>query len=211
VKKVASEQRKFTFPNGLYEYLVRKANAAVSELFISISFPVLEIKFLNARRKGSQKTVDWLFEELSKRIVRVTRKYQLKIDQVSHRKDIMINFIMEKSYQQINITGYHYIPLKSFGNILSIAVWSYIVYITGNKPSENEEAQRLHKKYTESFEEFKNYWNRMPRKKRPTYQNYACYICGEPAFALNVWTYKTKDKDLEVTTPVCKKHRDRLV
>lgn len=208
---VSSDQQKLTFPSGLYEYLVRKANAAVNELFISISFPVLEIKFLNIRRKGSQKTVDWLFEELSKRIVRVSRKYQLNIGQVSHRKDIMIDFIMDKSFQQINITGYHYIPLKSFGNILSIAVWSYIVFSTGKKPSDDEEAQKLHKKYTDSFEDFKDYWNRMPRKKKPLYTERACYICGEPAFALNVWVYKTKDKDLDVMTPVCKKHRDRLI
>ncbi|MCE7742107.1 MAG: hypothetical protein GOP50_06580 [Candidatus Heimdallarchaeota archaeon] len=208
---MASSPKKFTFPNGLYEYLVRKANAAVSEIFIDISFPILEIKFLNIRRKGSQRTVDWLFEELSKRIVRVTRKYQLDIGQTSHRKDIMIDFIMEKSYQQINITGYHYIPLKSFGNILSIAVWSYIVFSTGNKPSEDEEAQRLHKKYTDTFEDFKDHWNRMPRKKKPIYEEKSCYICGEPAFALNVWVYKTKDKDLEVSTPICKKHKDKLI
>jgi len=208
---VASRRKKFTYPNGLYEYLVRKANAAVSEIFINISFPVLEIKFLNIRRKGSQRTVDWLFEELSKRIVRVTRKYQLDIGQTSHRKDIMIDFIMEKSFQQINITGYHYIPLKSFGNMLSIAVWSYIVFSTGNKPSEDEEAKRLHKKYTETFEDFKDYWNRMPRKKKPIYDEKCCYICGDPAFAVNTWVYKTKDKDLEVSTPICKKHKDRLV
>ncbi len=208
---MASNKKKFTFPNGLYEYLVRKANASVNEIFIDISFPVLEIKFLNIRRKGSQKTVDWLFEELSKRIVRVTRKYKLNIGQISHRKDIMIDFIMDKNFQQINITGYHFIPLKSFGNILSIAVWSYIVFVTGNKPSDDEEAKSFHKKFTDSFEDFKDYWNRMPRKKKPIYEEMSCYICGEPAFALNVWVYKTKDKDIEVSTPICKKHKDRLI
>ena len=211
MRNLAPYSEKITYPSGLYEYLVRKANAAVSELFIDISFPVIEIKFLNARRKGSQRTVDWLFEELSKRIVRVTKKYKIDVGQVSHRKDIMIHFTEEKNYQQINITGYHYIPLKSFGNMLSITVWSYIVFITGKKPSDDAMAKELHKKYTESFEDFKDYWNRMPRKKKPIYGEKACYICGEPAFSLNVWVYKTKDKDLEVATPICKKHRDRLV
>jgi hypothetical protein len=211
VRNLARYSKKIIYPNGLYEYLVRKANAAVSEIFIDIAFPVLEIKFLTARRKGSQRTVDWLFEELSKRIVRITRKYKIDIGQVSHRKDIMIDFVMDRNFQHINITGYHHIPLKSFGNMLSIAVWSYIVFITGKKPSDDEKAKALHKKYTDSFEDFKDYWNRMPRKKNPIYDEKACYICGEPAFALNVWVYKTKDKDLEVATPVCKKHKDRLV
>ena len=211
MRNLTHYSKKITYPSGLYEYLVRKANAAVSELFIDIAFPVIEIKFLNARRKGSQKTVDWLFEELSKRIVRVTNKYKIDVGQVSHRKDIMIHFIEERNYQQINITGYHHIPLKSFGNMLSIAVWSYIVFITGKKPSDDATAKAFHKKYTESFEDFKEYWNRMPRKKKPIYEEKACYICGEPAFSLNVWIYKTKVKDLEVATPICKKHRDRLI
>ncbi len=211
MKEVEPNRKKYTFPSGLYNYLVRKANAALGEIFITISFPILEIKFLNIRRKGSQKTVDWLFEELSKRLVRVSRKYQLDIGQTSHKKDIMIDFIMDKSFQQINITGYHFIPLKSFGNMLSITIWSYIVFSTGKKPSEDEEAQILHKKYLDNFEDFKDHWNRMPRKKKPIYDEKACFICGKPAFALNVWIYKSKDKDLEVYTPVCKTHRDRLI
>ena len=95
--------------------------------------------------------------------------------------------------------------------MLSIAVWSYIVFSTGKKPSDDDEAQRLHKKYIDSFEDYKDYWNRIPRKKNRIYDEKACYICGKPAYALNVWVYKTKDKDLEVATPVCTKHKDRLV
>ena len=208
---MASDYTRITYPNGLYDYLVRKANAAVSEIFIDISFPIIQINFLNARRKGSPKTVDWLFEELSTRIVRVTRKYRIDIGQLAHRRDIMVEFAMDKTSQKINLTGYHLLPLKSFGNMLSIVVWSYIVFITGKKPSDDEESQRLHKKFLDSFEDYKDYWNHMPRKKKPIYDEKACYICGEPAFALNIWTYKTKDKDLEIATPVCKKHKDRLI
>ncbi|MHA2357945.1 MAG: hypothetical protein ACXABK_04170 [Candidatus Heimdallarchaeaceae archaeon] len=206
-----SEKRKLTFPSGLYEYLVRMANTAVGENFINIAFPIVQIKFLNIRRKGSPKTVDWLFEDLSKRFVSITKKYNLDIGQSSHRKDLMIDFRIRDNYREIKITGYHYIPVKSFSNILSIAVWSYIVFILGVKPSEDEEARNLHKKYTDSFDEFKKYWNRTSRKKVPLTEERSCYICGKPAYSFNQWFYKKTGIDEEVLTPVCKTHRNHLV
>lgn len=205
------ERRKITFPNGLYEYLVRMANTAVEENFIDISFPILKIQFLNLRRKGSPKTVDWLFEELSKRISRISEKYDLEIGQSSHRKDVMINFKVENNYRQIEITGYHYIPLKSFGNILSIAVWSYIVFILGKKPSDDTEAKEIYKRYTDDLDGFREHWNRSSRKKTPLREKRSCYICGKPAYSYNQWFYKQKGSIEEVLTPVCKTHGNLLV
>ena len=205
------ERRKITFPNGLYEYLVRMANTAVEENFIDISFPIVKIKFLNLRRKGSPKTVDWLFEELSKRISRISEKYDLEIGQSSHRKDVMINFKVENNYRQIEITGYHYIPLKSFGNILSIAVWSYIVFISGKKPSDDTEAKEIYKRYTDDFNGFREHWNKNSRKKIPLIEKRSCYICGKPAYSYNQWFYKQKGSIEEVLTPVCKTHGNFLV
>jgi hypothetical protein len=205
------ERRKLTFPNGLYDYLVRMANTAVEENFIDITFPIVKIQFLNLRRKGSPKTVDWLFEELSKRISRISEKYDLEIGQSSHRKDVMINFKVENNYRQIEITGYHHIPLKSFGNILSITVWSYIVFIHGKKPSEDAEAKEIHKKYTDDFDGFREHWNRALRKKMPLTEKRSCYICGKPAYSYNQWFYKQKGSIEEVLTPVCKTHGNLLV
>ena len=205
------EKRKLTFPSGLYEYLVRMANTATGENFIYISFPIVQIKFLNIRRRGSPKTADWLFEDLSKRFVSITKKYNLDIGQSSHRKDLMIDYGIKDTFREIKITGYHYIPVKSFGNILSIAVWSYIVFILGKKPSEDDEARILHKKYTDSFKEFKKYWNRISRKKAPLAEERSCYICGKPAYSYNKWIYKKKGIDEEVLTPVCKTHKKHLV
>ena len=205
------DRKKITYPSGIYEYLARKANAAVGATFITISFPVLEIKFLNASRKGSQKTVDWLFEELSQRIVNISKKYKLDLGQSAQRRDLMIDYKVKQTSQQINITGYHHIPIKSFGNILDIVLWSYIIFITGHTTSEDKEAKELHQKYLESFKEFKNYWNRMPRKKLPLLDEKACFICGKEAFALNSWIYKSKGTSVEIYTPVCKTHRNRLI
>ena len=205
------DRKKITYPSGIYEYLVRKANAAVGEAFITISFPVLEIKFLNTRRKGSQKTIDWLFEELSQRIVNISKKYKLDLGQSAQRRDLVIDYKVKQTSQQINITGYHHIPIKSFGNILDIVLWSYIIFKTGHTTSEDKEAKELHQKYLESFEEFKNYWNRMPRKKLPLLDEKACFICGKEAFAINAWIYKSKGTSVEIYTPVCKTHRDRLI
>ncbi|MCG3220940.1 MAG: hypothetical protein H7641_06125 [Candidatus Heimdallarchaeota archaeon] len=205
------ERKKITFPNGLYEYLVRMANTAVGENFIGISFPILEIKFLNLRRKGSPKTVGWLFEELSKRLVNISNKYDLEIGQSSHRKDVMINYRVEDNYRQINITGYHHIPLKSFGNILAIALWSYIVFILAKKPSEDEEARNLYKKFTDDLDEFREHWNRSSRKKITLGEKRSCYICGKKAYSYNQWFYKQKRGVEEVLTPVCKTHSNLLV
>ena len=205
------DKKRITYPSGLYEYLVRKANAAVGESFINISFPVLEIQFLNRKKKGSQKTVDWLFEELSQRIVNISNKYKLELGQSAQRRDLMIDYKVKPDSHQIVISGYHYIPIKSFGNILDIVLWSYIIYITGHTTSEDSTAKELHKKYLDSFEEFKDYWNRMPRTKLPLPEEKACYICGKEAFALNAWNYKSKGATVEIYTPVCKTHRDRLI
>ena len=205
------DKSKITYPSGLYEYLVRKANAAVGEAFISISFPILEIKFLNSRKRGSQKTIDWLFEELSQRIMNISKKYKLELGQSAQRRDLMIDYIVKPSFRQIVITGYHYIPIKSFGNILDIVLWSYVIFITGHTTSEDKGAKELHQKYLDSFEEFKNHWNRMPRKKIPLVDEKACFICGKEAFALNAWNYKSKSSDFEIYTPVCRTHRDRLI
>ena len=209
---MSSDSLKITYPSEIYEYLVRKANSAVSESFISISFPIIEIKFLEIRRRGSSKTVDWLFDELSKRLVAISKKYKINVGQSSHRKDLMIDYKPGKSSSMIKLSGYHYIPIKSFGNMLSIIVWSYIIYILGKKPSEDQEAKEFESRYTNSFEEFKNYWNRMPRKKLPLRGiEKSCYVCGKPAYALNQWLYKKKGTSEEVITPVCKTHKDHLI
>ncbi|MHA1223884.1 MAG: hypothetical protein ACTSSG_02010 [Candidatus Heimdallarchaeaceae archaeon] len=209
--KLIEPPKKLTFPSGLYEYLVRKANSAVNERFIAISFPILEINFKENLRRGSKKTVDWLFEELSKRLVAITKKYKIAISQSSGRRDVMIDLVSQGKDRLIKLTGYHYIPVKSFGNMLSITVWSYIVYSTGTKPSENSEANRIYKKFVSDFEEFKNYWNRIPRKKVALKQDYSCYICGKPAVVFNHWIYKGKATSEEVYTPVCRTHNNRLI
>jgi len=211
VNKLSAERKKITFPSEIYEYLVRKANSSINETFITISFPIIEIKFLNVRRKGSQKTVDWLFEELSKRLVAISKKYGIDVGQSSHRKDLMIDYTTGHSSSTIKLSGYHHIPIKSFGNILAIVVWSYILFILGKKPSEDDEAKRFHKKYTDDFEDFKDYWNRMSRKKIHLKDERSCYICGKPAYSYNKWIYKNKGTSEEVYTPVCKTHRNRLI
>jgi len=211
VKKLSAVRKKITFPSEIYEYLVRKANSSVNETFITISFPIIEIKFLNVRRKGSQKTVDWLFDELSKRLVAISKKYGIDIGQSSHRKDLMIDYSTGSSSSTIKLSGYHHIPIKSFGNILTIVVWSYILFILGKKPSEDEEAKGFHKKYTDSFEDFKDHWNRVARKKIPLKDERSCYICGKPAYTYNIWIYKSKGTSEEVHTPVCKTHKNRLI
>ncbi len=211
MNKLSAERERITFPSEIYEYLVRKANSSVNETFITISFPIIEIKFLNVRRKGSPKTVDWLFDELSKRLVTISKKYGIGVGQSSHRKDLMIDYTTGSKSSTIKLSGYHHIPIKSFGNMLSIIVWSYILFILGKKPSEDDEAKGFHKKYTDSFEEFKNYWNRMSRKKIPLKDERSCYICGKPAFVYNRWIYKNKGTREEVHTPVCKTHRNRLI
>ena len=209
--KLYSEKKKLTFPNELYEYLVRQVNNALDEKFISISFPIVEIKFYKYRRKGSAKTVEWLFEDLSKRLAIISQKYNLDLAESSHRKDIMIDFEERDKLSTIKITGYHFIPLKSFGNMLSIIVWSYIVFTLGKKPSEDEEAKLLHKKYTVVFENFKTHWNRMSRKRIPITEERSCFICGKPAYSYNKWIYKAKEGKEEVITPVCKTHKNRLI
>lgn len=211
MNKLSTERKKITFPSEIYEYLVRKANSSLNETFITISFPIIEIKFLNVRRKGSQKTVDWLFDELSKRLVAISKKYGIDVGQKSHRKDLVIDYATGSSSSTIKLSGYHYIPIKSFGNILTIVVWSYILFILGKKPSEDEEAKRFHKKYTDSFEDFKDHWNRTSRKKFPLRDERSCYICGKPAYVYNRWIYKNKGSSEEVYTPVCKTHRHRLI
>ncbi|MBY9000292.1 MAG: hypothetical protein KGD64_05215 [Candidatus Heimdallarchaeota archaeon] len=208
---MSEDRQKIIFPSEIYEYLVRKANSSVHETFITISFPIIEIKFLNARRKGSTKTVGWLFDELSKRLVAISKKYGIDVGHSSHRKYLMIDFTSGSNSSIIKLSGYHHIPIKSFGNILAIIVWSYILFILDKKPSEDEEAKELHKKYTDSFEEFKDYWNRMSRKKLPLTDDRLCYICGKPAFTYNQWIYKNKGSSEEVLTPVCKIHKNRLI
>ena len=195
----------------MYEYLVRQANNSLEENFIRISFPIVEIEFPKFRRKGSSKTVEWLFEELSKRLVSISKKYDLDISQSSHRKDLMIDFKENSMSYKIRINGYYYIPVKSFGNMISISVWSYIVFTLGKKPSEDEEARLLNKKFTDNFEDFKNHWNRIPRKRIPLDEEKSCYICGKPAYSYNKWKYKSKEVQEDVITPVCKTHKNRLI
>ena len=72
-------KKSLTFPHGLYEYLVRKANAAVNKSFIEITYPIIEFKFLESDRKGSPQTIDYLFGELSKRIGGISKKYNLDL------------------------------------------------------------------------------------------------------------------------------------
>lgn len=203
--------KKLTFPTGLYEYLVRKANLAVKTPFLKIKYPAFILEFQTNLRRGNPKTVDWLFEELSKRLVSITRKYNLEIDQDSRKKDIKIDYFKEDIQSKISISGYEYIPLKSFGNMLSIIVWSFIVYKTGKKPSEDEEANQILKIYLEDFEGFKVYWNRYPRKKITMNHNYKCHICGKEAIVLNKWRYTHKANVEDVYTPVCEIHKDHLI
>ena len=155
--------------------------------------------------------MDWLFDELSKRLVAISKKYGIDVEHGSHRKNLMIDFTSGNISSTIKLSGYHHIPIKSFGNILTIIVWSYILFILNKKPSEDEEAKELHKKYTDSFEEFKDYWNRMSRKKLPLTDEKFCYICGKPAYAYNQWLYKNKGTSEEVLTPVCQTHKNRLI
>ena len=206
-----SEKKKITFPSGLYEYLVRQANNAVDEKFVTIAFPTVEIIFPKYRRRGSIQRAGWLFEELSERLVNISKKYNLDIEQSSHGKDIKIDFKEESNSYKIKINGYHYIPLKSFGNMLSISVWSYIVYITGNKPKEDEESKKLYNKYIDVFKDFKEHWNRIARKRIPLKEEKACYICGKPAYSYNQWIYKSKEGQEVALTPVCKTHKDRIL
>ncbi len=204
-------KKNLTFPNGLYEYLVRKANAAVNKSFIEITFPIIEFKFLESDRKGSPQTIDYLFGELSKRIGGISKKYNLDFQHSMHRKKVMVEYNPGKTERIIQLSGYHFIPLKSFGNILYIAVWSYIVYSLGKKPKEDEYAKKLETRYNDSLNEFKDYWNRMPRKKIPLTDERLCFVCGKSAFVYNQWIYKYKGQTEEVLTPVCEKHRDVLI
>ena len=104
-----SEKKKITFPSGLYEYLVRQANNAVDEKFMTISFPTVEIIFPKYRRRGSIQRAGWLYEELSERLVNISNKYDLEIDQSSHGKDIKIDFSEDSTAYKIKINGYNYI------------------------------------------------------------------------------------------------------
>lgn len=208
---LSSSKKQITYPSPLYEYLVRKANAALGEKFIEISFPIIEIKFLGFKKKGSWNTVDWLYEELGKRLLRITQKYNIEISQYGGLKDLRIDYDIKSTFRQIIISNYHMLPLKSFGNMLTIIVWSYVVFALGKKPKEDETAQMLLKKYTDSLDQFKTYWNRMPRRKTSLDKKRMCYICGKPAYAFNTWIYRKKDTNEECQTPVCEKHRNSLV
>ena len=179
--------------------------------FLKIRYPVLEIEFNEYLRKGSPKTVIWLFEELGKRLESIAKKYDLELDQETRKKDIKIEFIAKEASSKILILGYQYIPLKSFGNMLSIILWSFIVYKTGKKPSEDETVNLLHKEYLEDFDEFKKYWNRQPRKKIPLDHIYRCYICGKEAVVFNKWKYTHKANVEDIFTPVCETHKDNLL
>ncbi|MHA1399416.1 MAG: hypothetical protein ACTSQE_03580 [Candidatus Heimdallarchaeaceae archaeon] len=204
-------EKKFTYPTGLYEYLVRKANSAVGERFIAISFPNIRIKFLEINRIGKWSTIDWLFEELSKRLVKIKEKYELDFGKEYKRKEVQINYIVEKTFREIIISGFNHIPIKSFGNILTVTVWSWIVFSKGVKPNETEETKRILENYTEKFSQFKKHWNRAPRKKIPLSQPMKCHICGKEAKYVNRWLYEVKGVKEEVSTPVCERHRYEIM
>jgi len=141
-------EKSLEFPVGLYEYLVRKANSAVNEIFIFISFPNVRIKFMELKRKGSWNTVDWLFSEIGKRLVRIKEKYDLDFGDQFTKKEVRLDYRVEDTYREIIISGFTKIPIKSFKNILTVVVWSWIVFYKGVKPSESEDAQKMLDKFT---------------------------------------------------------------
>ena len=204
-------EKSLEFPVGIYEYLVRKANSAVNEMFISISYPNVRIKFLELKRKGSWNTVDWLFSEIGKRLIRIKEKYDLDFGDQYTKKDVRLDFRVHDTYREIMISGFTKIPIKSFKNILTIVVWSWIVFSTGVKPNESETAQKMLDKFTKKAEEFQVYWNRKSRVRRPLDQPRRCYICGKEAKFLNNWKYEHNGIIEEVFTPVCNTHSSRII
>ena len=206
-----TNKRKVTFPIGLYEHLVRKANSAVEDSFMTISFPIFTTQFFELKRKGNWATIDWLFKEMAQRLTRIINKYSLELELVEGRKNIRIDYNIQKTYREIKISGFNYIPIKSFGNLITIVIWSYLVFTTQDSPAESAKSKEKLKRYETSFEQFKNYWNSKPRKRLPNYENLKCYICGELATSLNSWLYKTSSTDEPVFTPVCEKHLQHLI
>ena len=203
--------KRFSYPSELYEYLVRKANAAINDRFIEALFPQIYITFREDKRKSSWHTVDWLFEKITKSIARIREKYNVLPDDKGYVKELRVDLQVEKTFRRIIINAYHVIPVNSFGKLLNMILWSYIVFAYNTKPSESEELQQIVQKYQKNFKLFLEHWNKLPREKIPLPFPTSCAVCGKPAEMLNKWTFKTRDADEVVYTPVCEKHKMRLI
>ena len=209
--KLPTVKKKIIYPSELYEYLARKANSAIGHKFIDISFPVMYITFSELSKLGPWRTFDWLFERLAKSLKRISEKYGIDYGEKKALKEIVIDVDISNSYRKIIISGYHLIPINSFGKLLGMILWSYIVFTHNKKPAESEELQAIMKKYSKAFKIFRDYWNRAPREKIPALFPAKCALCGKEAIFFNRWVYKGKTGDKEVLTPVCEKHRDKII
>ncbi len=200
------------FPSEIYKYLVRKTNSALRERFIDVSFPFLKIRFLEINRKGRWDIVDWLYSEISKRLVKIVQKYELEVEKDFRRKTIRSDYKVEKSFREIHIIGYYKIPPRSISHILSICIWTYVIFTFNVKPPENEETKKMADKYEEEAERYIKYLNSKPREKVSLNIPRKCIIsCGEEAFSYNKWYYQKDGTSKTIYTPICKKHKDYLV
>lgn len=203
--------KRFSYPTELYEYLVRKANAAINDRFIEISYPQVYITFIDVKRKGSWNTVDWLFEKITSSVARIREKYHIMPDDTGFIKELRVDLQIEKTFRRIIINAFNVIPVNSFGKLLNMILWSYIVFVYNKKPSEVEELQQIIKKYQQSLKIFLEHWNKLPREREPLPFPTACAVCGKPAEILNKWVFKARYNDITVFTPVCEKHKSRLI
>ncbi len=204
------EEVDLTYPSGLYEYLVRKVNSSAGTRFITISFPNVHINFQETHRKGKWTTIDWLYEELSNRLIHIKDKYGLSKDE-KYNQEVKLDYSIEKVKRVITISGYHNIPIKSFGNMLSITLWTWLTFNRNLSPKEDPEAKNILAKYDNAFKLFKDYWNRAPRKKVVANTSLKCHICGKEAKYINQWKYEREGIVTFVNTPVCEKHKFKVM